>query len=105
MARHIDLDDVERLWRADPQSAPLADRVTMQAAVKAYDVALGSRDLARLERPFVALIHLIARVLFDEGRVISIGHKTDLLALGLLGGLQAERAGDLAHLGFRHVAE
>ncbi len=96
--QRIDPADVARLARGR-RPAPGAGRscsaATPPCSPTGPAVAIEQRPGLRL--PSGALAQRVA--------IVAARHEADLLALGLVGGRQAERASDLAHLGLGQLAE
>src|SRR6185295_9039894 len=68
--------------------------------------ASAGRNLSAFERAAgLWRDHLIAGIVFDELRVVTIGNEAYLLALGLLSGIEAEGSCDFADLRLGHFAE
>ena len=89
---------VARLAERDAEALPLADGVPGRAGVLPHPRRRRRRRPARARAPS-------RRAIAERVAVVAAGHEADLLALGLVGGRQAEAAGDLADLGLRQLAE
>ena len=87
----VQADDVERVGLpADLDPAALANGETDQAGVPAKDTAFQIDNIAGAFRFGAKGAHY--------GAVIAVGHKADVLAVGLLGDAQAEMPVSYTHL-------
>ena len=93
-----DRADVHRLAGGDAEAAALPDREAMDSRMLAEHAA-GAVDYAAGADP-AAIGHR-----FDCPRIVVVGNETDLLALGLVGVAEAERAGAGANFRFGHIPE
>src|SRR6266513_1605442 len=97
VALPVDVDDVERVARGEPEPSPLADRVRGDALVPAEDFSLTVHDRARTEDRGVAPP--------QEASVVIVRHEADLLALRLVGRNETEPARVGPHLGLGQLAD
>src|SRR6185503_1033959 len=96
-AHRIELDDIERRAGCDTQSLALADGEMNDALMPAADAAFEIDDVARLDRAGLQAA--------DDIRVAPGRHKTDVLAVLLVGNFEAEAPRQFARLRLGHVAE
>src|SRR5512134_4195349 len=74
----------------------------MQPSMLANYLSIGSLDFAGgCSRG----AHFMPRIVFNETRIISIRHKTYLLALGLPGGFEPHAASDFTHFWLCQIAK
>ena len=97
LRRGVELEHVERNRRRHAEALPLADRITMQAAVPA------DRPSARIDD--VAGGRRVAELAFDECPRVAVGHEADLVTVGLVRDEQSPPRRIGAHVGLRHVAD
>ena len=97
VALGVEIDDVERAAGREAEASPLADRVGRDPGVRAEHAPLAVDDRARSKH--------LGRAATQESAVVVVGHEADLLALGLVGGDQAEAARVRPHLVLRQVAD
>src|SRR2546422_5876792 len=97
VALGIEVDDVERAAGREAESALLTNGVGRDATVRPEPGPAPVDDRARLE--------YLRRTSAKESPVVVVGHEADLLALGLVGGHQAETARVLPHLFLRELAD
>ena len=90
-------DHIGRHAERHADAAALPYGVAVVAVVLTEHVALGVYDVAGSVDVGAVLLH--------EAGVVVVGDEAHILALGLLGGQQAEAAGMVSHLVLRHVAE
>ncbi len=93
----IEPHHIERRARGDAEPAPLPDREMHDAPMGADDAAVEIDDIAGFDR--------IRPQPPDDVGVAPGRHEADVLAVVLVGDLEAEAARELAHLGLRSVAE
>ena len=86
----VERDDVERLGGGDAEAAPLADGVVDDAGVAAEHAAVDMDDVAGLAAP--------GQQALDHVAVMAGRHEADVLAVGLVGDVEAELARQRAHL-------
>jgi hypothetical protein len=71
--------------------------------VREVSVSWSFAPLDRTDR--IISTHLVPRVVFDQARVVAVGHKTDLLTLRLVRGVEPELSRNSSHLLLGHLAE
>src|SRR5262249_55569851 len=87
-------------------------RFTLAGKTKAFALADGEMDHAFVAAEYAAiLVHDVALPyrfrlqLFHDPVITAFRHKTDVLAVGLVGNRQAKSRGDGAHVALFHAAE
>ena len=91
----IEFHHIKRFAPADAQAPALADCVVDDTFVRSQNRAVQMHDIAGVSGTRAQL--------FDHGGIRAVGHKTDVLAIGLVGHWQTELAGKFAgfSLGFQ----
>ena len=98
----MDLQDIERVRRADAEALALAYREAVDAGVLAYDFAgCGDEFAGGVGEGFA----LLGEVGGEEALVAAAGDEADLLGVGLLGEVEAVVGGHGADGGLLHLAE
>ena len=90
-------DNINRLAGRDTQPTPLADRIMQHALMRAQKRAVHMAN-------FAGQAAIGAQALNDTG-IIAIGHKANILAIGLVGHHQAKRGGMLAYFILAHLRQ
>src|SRR6266404_2407863 len=98
--RDVDLYHVQRLTGRNTNAAPLADCVSMEARVLAYNAAIRGRDIAPGNG---GLAQFVPRIVLDKPRVVTVGHEAYLLALRLFGSLESQASRNSTDLSLGHV--
>src|ERR1051326_3682666 len=98
----VDIDHVERRSCRDAKTLSLSNGKVVNAVVTPDSFSAGGHDLAGTFRRRLALFR---QVRFNELLIVTGGHKTYLLRLGLFRQSQAMPAGSLTHLGFGHLPQ
>src|SRR6185295_5729539 len=98
----LDLYYVKRRTSGDAQSLTLAHGEVVDAAMLAYDFAVGSDQFAGCVRQRLALLRQIG---IEKLLVITAGDEADFLRVRLLRQSQTMLLGELAYLGLHHPAQ
>src|SRR5206468_13016463 len=95
--RGLDPDNVQRVCISDPQAAALTDSVMMKPRVRSHYLSLAADNLARVRQPISLFFGL--EISIDEGGVVAVGNKTDLLRFFLFRNREIVTAGCLTRIG------